>query len=206
MECLCEMDARAKKLCDKIIAEARSEAAQIIDKAKAAARDEIARAEAEAKASADQLLARERAVAERDAQSRVSMGQLDLRNDELAVKQELIESVFNEALERLKAMTPGEYSQLVSSIVLRLEPQGAMELLVAESDRGRLDETAVQALNAELKAKCPGTIRFGGYTDSIETGFALREGDVALNFSFVDILSDLRETMEGEVASILFQQ
>lgn len=200
------MDARAKKLCDKIIGEARARAAEIITEAEDAARAEIELAEAEAQKRASEFLGKARAAAERECQSLISMGQLDLRNKELALKQELIGSVFDEALEKLKAMPSEEYTRLVSSIILRLRPQGQADLLVAEADQERLSEAAVRTLNTELGAEGLGTVKFTGYTDTIEAGFVLRQGDVAFNFSFADILSDLRETMEGEVAAVLFGQ
>lgn len=194
-----------QKLCDRIIDEARSEAAAIIAKAHSEADEELERAKADAAKQAEEFLTRARAAAERERQSRLSMAQLELRNQELALKQELISAVFDEALERLKAMTPQEYARLVCSVVLDLAPKGEMELIVAEADRGRVDEAIVDALNTELRAKGLGAVKFGGYTDSIEVGFILREGDVAYNLSFADIILDLRDTMEAEVAAVLFQ-
>ena len=60
-------------------------------------------------------------------------------------------------------------------------------------------------MNGELKSKGLGSVELGDYRDDIEAGFILKQGDVTLNFSFAGILSDLRETMENEIASLLFQ-
>lgn len=199
------MDARAKKLCDKIVGEARTKAAEIVAESRAAAERELEKAEADARKSADAYLAKAKAEAERDGQRRVSVGQLDLRNEELALKQGLIDSVFDEALGRLRAMSADEYGRVVSSIVLGLSLDGSYELLAAATDESRIGAPLVHALNEMMKSRGPGTIQFGGYSETIETGFILVQGDVVLNFSFVDMLYDLRETLEGEVAQLLFE-
>ena len=63
----------------------------------------------------------------------------------------------------------------------------------------------IESVNEELKSKGLGSVELGDYRDDIEAGFILKQGDVTLNFSFAGILNDLRETMESEVASLLFE-
>lgn len=199
------MDASAKKLCDRIVADARARAAEIVEEARAAATETLEQAETEARRNADEYLHRAREHAARDAERLVSVGQLDLRNEELALKQDLLGCVFDEALQRLKDMPAEEYGRLLSSMIIDANPQGVVQLQVAEADRSRIGDELVDALNQELKSRGMGSVQFGGYIDSIDAGFILKEGAIALNFSFDDILSDLRETMESEIASLLFE-
>jgi V/A-type H+-transporting ATPase subunit E len=133
------------------------------------------------------------------------LGQLDLRNEMLALKQELLDSVFSEALETLKTMPAGEYEKLLSTMIVQAQPRGTVQLHLAAADRGRVGAELVESVNGELKSKGLGSVELGDYRDDIEAGFILKQGDVTLNFSFAGILSDLRETMENEIASLLFQ-
>ena len=199
------MDASAKKLCDKIVADARAKAAEMVNEARAAAALTLEQAEREAQRSADDYLQKARELAERDAARRVSLGQLDLRNEMLALKQELLDSVFSEALETLKTMPAGEYEKLLSTMIVQAQPRGTVQLHLAAADRGRVGAELVESVNGELKSKGLGSVELGDYRDDIEAGFILKQGDVTLNFSFAGILSDLRETMENEIASLLFQ-
>jgi len=199
------MDASAKKLCDKIVADARAKAAEMVNEARAAAALTLEQAEREAQRSADDYLQKARELAERDAARRVSLGQLDLRNEMLALKQELLDSVFREVLETLKAMPATEYRKLLSSMIVQAQPSGTVQLEVAAADRSRVGPELIESVNEELKSKGLGSVELGDYRDDIEAGFILKQGDVTLNFSFADILNDLRETMESEVASLLFE-
>jgi V/A-type H+-transporting ATPase subunit E len=199
------MDASAKKLCDKIVADARAKAAEIVEEARTAAASVLERAEREAKRSADDYLLKAKERAERDAARRVSLGQLDLRNEMLGLKQELLDSVFRGALETLKAMPVEEYGKLLSTMIVEAQPRGTVRLHVAAADRDRVGPELVGSVNRELRSRGLGSVELGDYTDEIEAGFILKQGDVALNFSFVGILSDLRETMESEIASLLFE-
>jgi len=132
------MDASAKKLCDKIVADARAKAAEMVNEARAAAALTLEQAEREAQRSADDYLQKARELAERDAARRVSLGQLDLRNEMLALKQELLDSVFREVLETLKAMPATEYRKLLSSMIVQAQPSGTVQLEVAAADRSRV--------------------------------------------------------------------
>ena len=123
------MDASAKKLCDKIVADARAKAAEMVNEARAAAALTLEQAEREAQRSADDYLQKARELAERDAARRVSLGQLDLRNEMLALKQELLDSVFRGALETLKAM-PEEYGKLLSTMIVEAQPSGTDDCIV----------------------------------------------------------------------------
>ncbi|NLU42944.1 MAG: hypothetical protein GXX08_12180 [Firmicutes bacterium] len=199
------MDASAKKLCDKIVADARAKAAEMVNEARAAAALTLEQAEREAQRSADDYLQKARELAERDAARRVSLGQLDLRNEMLALKQELLDSVFREVLETLKAMPATEYRKLLSSMIVQAQPSGTVQLEVAAADRSRVGPELIESVNEELKSKGLGSVELGDYRDDIEAGFILKQGDVTLNFSFAGILNDLRETMESEVASLLFE-
>jgi V/A-type H+-transporting ATPase subunit E len=199
------MDASAKKLCDKIVADARATAAEIVEEARATAALALEQAERDAKESADDYLQKAKDRAERDAARQVSLGQLDLRNEMLALKQELLDSVFSEALETLKTMPAGEYEKLLSTMIVQAQPRGTVQLHLAAADRGRVGAELVESVNGELKSKGLGSVELGDYRDDIEAGFILKQGDVTLNFSFAGILSDLRETMENEIASLLFQ-
>lgn len=200
------MDAKAKKLCDRIVGEARTKAAEIVAESRVVAERELERAKAEAESSAEAYLAKAKAEAERDSQRRVSVGQLDLRNEELALKQGLIDSVFDEALARLRSMGADEYGRLLTSIVMGLSLNGSYQLVAAATDEPRIGAPLVNSLNEAMKSRGLGTVQFGGYSEAIEAGFILVQGDVVLNFSFVDMLSDFRETLEGEVAQLLFGQ
>lgn len=199
------MDASAKKLCDKIVADARAKAAEIVEEARTAAALALEQAEREAKRSADDYLEKARARAERDAARRVSLGQLDLRNEMLALKQELLDSIFHDAMETLKSMPAKEYRELLSTMIVQAQPCGTVQLEVAAADRSRVGSELIQSVNDELKSKGLGSVQLGDYRDDIDAGFVLKQGDVTLNFSFAGILNDLRETMESEIASLLFE-
>lgn len=213
----------SEKITGRIIAVAQSEADEILlaarndadainkeYKKKAA---EIA-ANAESEVSADTEIIRSRTVAS---------AQKIKRNLLLEAKNAKIDEAFEKARQKLLGLPDGDYEKMLSIMLvstvkkqiesekLSLEQDTDDEITVCESysvilsgaDKKRVSADMIK--DASQIALASGkTISLSDENADIDGGFILRCGDIEINCSIGLILSQMRDTLEGDVYRILF--
>ncbi len=213
----------SEKITGRIIAVAQSEADEILlaaqkeadainkeYKKKAA---EIA-ANAESEVSADTEIIRSRTVAS---------AQKIKRNLLLEAKNAKIDEAFEKARQKLLGLPDGDYEKMLSIMLvstvkkqiesekLSLEQDTDGEITVCESysvilsgaDKKRVSADMIK--DASVLALASGkTLSLSDENADIDGGFILRCGDIEINCSIGLILSQMRDTLEGDVYRILF--
>jgi V/A-type H+-transporting ATPase subunit E len=185
-------DSQAKA--DSIIAEARQQAQEIIEKAKQKAAQKAEEIQKKAAADASEKL-----------RISSSMLELDLRKDMLAAKQQLIEEVFQAALESLSNMENSEYETVLVKLITNAVESGEEEIILSNRDKTRLSADFGSKLNQALvQAGKKGNIKLSDEVRDIMGGFVLKAEGVEINYSFEALLRMYRDEIEPEVAAILF--
>lgn len=190
----------------RILKDDEEKAKQIENDAELRARDIVKKAEDKAKT----ILEDAKIKAEKDGISSmdriIARAELDARNMVLAAKQEIIGNILDLARESINNMDSKEYTDFIHQLLLSSAETGEEEVIFSEKDKKRIESGLIVAVNAELKAKGKkGALKVSGDTRNIESGFVLKQGGVEINCSIDSQIRMLRDSIEGELAGLLFQ-
>jgi V/A-type H+-transporting ATPase subunit E len=197
----------AEKLVDRILKEGRQradeitsngqkKADEIIENAKQEAQKKVEAIEQKAREDAQEIKRRVRAVAE-----------MEMRKDILAVKQQLMDQVFDQAMEQLKNLSTEEYQNILLNLFIKTVDTGREQVIIASGDHERVNQQFIDRVNQTLKEQGKnGNLTLSGESRDIKGGFILKSGGVEINNSFEAILRMEREDLEPKVAEILFSR
>lgn len=181
-------------------------ALDIKKEADAKAADMIKSAETKAKAVMEDM----KAKAEKDGMDRkermLSRAHLDARNSILEAKQKAIDNVLNAAVERVSQMADSEYENLLERMLLNSVETGDEEVIFSKRDRERIQPAFFARVNEKLASSGKkGMLTLSNETMNITSGFVLRRGGLEINNSIEAQIRILRDSLEGEIASLLFE-
>jgi len=176
-------DANIEK--ENTLTQARDNAAHIVEKAKEEKDKAIKDAVSKATAALPEILRRKLSVAE-----------LESKKNILAVKQEIISSVFDKAIENLIALPKKEYLSLIKGMILTAMEDGDSVIVGKE---GIVDKDFVESIGNEKGI----TLIYKGVGDFVG-GVILKGKGCDKNMSFALEMSALREEIEPTIAKILF--
>lgn len=175
-EILAEAEEEKKSILSKKIAKAKDLEAEKIKKAKLEAQSKIERA--------------------------ISSAKLKVRNDKLEVKQEIINSTFVKSIEVLANLKGEELLKFIKSSVLSLGNIGEQEMILNKTGMESIDLTFIYELNKELGDR--GNIKLSSEVKDFKGGFILEKDGIQINYTFEALVNSLKDELEYEVASILF--
>ena len=185
----------------KIMSEAELAAQEIRAEGKRGGAEILERAQADAAELKTRLGATAEQRAEEERNRVVTLARLSARRDLLTEKQLLMGKVFDETRKRILAMGRDDYRRLIRGFLLNAIESGREEVIIGEHeeriDQAFLDEVAAEFGRGSGLKLCP-------ERGSMDGGFILREGTTATNCTLDTILRDARESLETEVARILF--
>ncbi len=218
-----------EKITDKILSEAEAKAAAILANAQA----ECDRINAEYAARAEEIresLSKEAEKGGMDYVARVrSSATTANRNLLLMTKSELLDGVFDGALEQTRALESEQYKDLLigllsAALIEQLEAEdvsrtlygeedamapACYEVLLNQRDRDRCGQAVVDGVKQHLAGKVNADrlalLQLSGQTVAIDGGLILRYGSVESNCSLSLLFAQLRESLEAEVARALFE-
>ncbi len=178
-------------LTDKILEEAQGRAKVLVNEAQAYEKETLVKREREAKDLKEKML--EKAAFESNLLKEriVSNAEVNSRNNILAGKQKIIEMAFQKAKEKLDQLPKEEYVTFLKNTLDSLELKGNEELLVKEEFKEE-----IKALN----------LPYGISEESAKTGFMIRDGKVAMNYNFHDLVDFYRDDLVKDVAQALFEE
>ena len=217
-----------EKITEKILGEAQARADAIMAEAEA----ECAKIRAEYAARAEQIRERLSTDAEEAAKNRISRAKSTAatakRNLLLETKSELIDLVFDGALEGTLKLSNEHYADLLVGLLCAalteqleaehtgralygdedmIEPE-AYEVLMNQKDRDRLGKLVIEGAKKKLSGKAEKAkldrLVLSSKTVAIDGGLILRYGPVESNCSLSLLFAELREGLEAEVSRALF--
>lgn len=195
-----------ENLTNRIIRDNEDRAKQIESDAMAKAEDVISKA----KNKADEIMSSMKAKAEKDGQERkerlMSRAQLDARNMVLLAKQDAIDKVFSNVVDAINQMGDKDYFEFMEKILLASVETGEEEIILSEKDKGRIQPSFITLINDKLNAMGKkGLVRISNETRDMGSGFILKHGGLEINCSIESQIRLLRDSLEGDIANLLFE-
>ena len=217
-----------EKIAQRIQGDAQKELDQLEAETRRQAEELLAQTRAQAGQEREAILARgKKAAAER--QERLeSAAQMEKRKLTLAAKQEILDQVFDRALEKLCALPEEELIPMLSRLAAQASASRKEQVIFSKRDRARLGKQVVLGANEILAQKnagaLPGSIgesKMGAFinkivgvgaqltlsqdTRNIQGGLILSDGEIEMNCTFETLVRLQREKLEREIAGILFE-
>ena len=189
----------------KILNDARKQVSRIEGRSRATIQSIQSQCEETVRAIREASSKRAERLAEDQRRRLLSMAELDIRKEALALKQEMIETAFEKAISQLLEGDKEKYSALLKKLVLDADLKGDEELILNPNDRGGMGDALIRELNeAFLKAGKKGEMRLSPESRSIRGGVIVRRGRKEVNCSVESIIYSKRDELEAPVARILF--
>ena len=182
-------DAEERK--ENILASAEEEKNKILSKkvakAKEIEKEIIHKAEVEAKSRKERIL---------------SSASLKVRNNKLCAKQEVIKEVFDKSIDTLSSITGDDFLRFIKHTILSLGEIGEQNLILNKEGLEVVDLTFIYDLNQALGEK--GNIKLSPNAGNFKGGFILESNGIEINNTYEALVSSLKDELEFEVASVLF--
>ena len=135
----------------------------------------------------------------------ISSAKLKVRNDKLAEKQVVIESIFDEALNKLCRLSADDFSSFIRRSILSMDIEGDEDLVLNQVGLKVIGLEFMDSLNTELKNKgLKGEIRLLKKEGNFKGGFILKKNGIEINSTYEALISSLRDELEFEVTKVLF--
>lgn len=197
--------AGVEKITGKIIADSDVKAKEIHSTANHQVEEILKRAEREQAIKIEELKKQlEIEIAQR---TRIYESRRDLesRNALLSTKQNLMETVFQKAIDQVGQLDTTAYQAIIKKMLLEAVELGTEEVLISSKDQVRITGAFMEDVNQSLKQLGKiGNLKLSESFVSIAGGFVLKNADVNINYSFESLLRSKRDALEPELAEILF--
>lgn len=192
-----------EKITQRIAAEANAECMSVAAEGNARCAAIQAEFEEKAKAAYEAALARGRQEIEAQVQRQERNVRLDTKKELLGLKQDLVNTAFLMAREKLLKMPKEEYVKFLTGLAVEAAA-GEEEVLFSEADAAVGAEVVEKANAALAAAGKKAQLKLAAENRGIAGGLVLRAGDIEINCSIDALLSLKREELAAQVAGILF--
>ncbi len=197
--------ASADKLIEKIGADAQADAEKYWQESelkKSEAREKLLREIDRRKAEIDEL-AKKAGVEKRKRMAAVY--DLEYRKLLLGAKQEMMQKAKDLAMQKLAELDDKTYKELMTKQLLACAADGTGAIAVSEDEK-RLDEAFIADVNKQLKANTgKGEVRLLSEPKDITGGFVYLSEGLEINMSLLSLLSEAWQSVETQVAKVLFE-
>ena len=197
------------------------------------AQNEVNKILADARAKAEEISARYAALAAKETEAILEKGKksaddrtvrlqgvagLDARKMLLRTKQEMIDLAFGNAVAKLRALEGEDYIETLARLGVSAAQTGNEEVILSADDREKYDKEVVSRINELLNDEegisriitAAGKflrgegVKLSDEVREISGGLILKDGDLEVDASFETIVNQMRESLAGDVAEILF--
>lgn len=194
--------ASLNNITSKILKDAEDRKNEILVAAEAEKESILSKKIAKAKDLEADKLKKAKLQAKSNVERGISSANLKVRNNKLAAKQEVINSTFNKSIEVLSNIKGEELLKFIKSSVLSLGNIGEQKMILNKSGMESIDLTFIYELNEELGDR--GNIKLSSKVKDFKGGFILEKDGIQINYTFEALVNSLKDELEYEVASILF--
>lgn len=183
-----------ENLTSKIIEDSKREAESIVNKAKKEA-EELLNSKIRTAENVKEDLLQKAVLEAKSKKDRIISGaELKARNEKLEAKQEVIDRVFKDTVAKLSKMNEEDFINFLKYHISSLDLQGEEELLISKDFKNIINSEVLKGLNIKLSKE----------DRDIPSGFIIINNGIELNYTFEALVLSLREELEYQVASILF--
>jgi len=193
-----------ERLIQRIEAESEDQAAKTLEAAQREASSILDSAKQEAEEIKKQLMNQLEAEVKSLRERKVSRAALTARDEVLKAKREALESVYARALQLLEAMGGETLFEFLLSRLQSAVKGGKVVLAMNDQTAGQLPVQYLERL-IEVFGREDVKIEIEEERRLIPCGFQLIQGGVVYDFTFPALVSEVRETMEPQLAEQLFK-
>jgi len=186
----------------KIVSEANEFAAAVIAEAQAEAKEIAEGYESTAEKEHDQIVDAAYDKASEIMHRSNAQSMKEKRINILSAKWEYLDSAFTAAVKLLSRMPDDEQVSLLAGLIQKYQRSDA-ELILNQTDRERLGQAVVNAVTGTSGGFI---VTLSEKTGDFSGGLVLKEGGIETNLTYDALVSGVRERLEEEVSTILFEQ
>ena len=186
-------------LLEQINNKAKEQAESIKRAALDAAAEQRSKAESELKAEYEQRLASVNDEAELAIAGQKTLMRIDGKKAELNAKRELIDEVYKNVTEKIKALSDNDYRKFIAAIIAKYAEDGD-KVIICQSDAKRLSSNWLSDLAFDLQL----SLSFGPEYHGDDGGVILRGNKYDKNLTISAIIGEARIATESDVAKRLF--
>jgi len=198
--------ANIESLVNKIIEDAQREADSIVNIAQDKKSNMINSEKEKAEAEKDEILAKARIEAQTRKERVISNAKLKVRNNKLQAKQEVMDRVFEIALEQLRNLPCDIFSKFVKTSVMSSGVDGNEKIIVNKNYKPKFNDELMNDINNSLKETGKvSNVDLSVEIRDIKDGFILAKKGIELNYTFEDLMNSIREDIEGDILAVLFE-
>ena len=185
----------AEQVVQKILDDAKAKAAEIAAEEQKVLQAEKGQFDAESKSYDEQTKLLAKQAAEDTELQILASARMDVANELLAQKRQLLDNVFAEAAEQITKLPDAEYLSLMQKLMTQAVRSGNEEVVVSKDEK-RIDTAFIKKVNENLK--------LSNEKGDFKAGFVLKEDKIKINVSIDVLLAQARQELEIELAKELF--
>ncbi len=194
-----------KDINNKIISDARIQAEKIITQAEDNANNIIKKGEKEANNVKNVISYKNTQEASLKKSKILTEANLKAKKTILLEKQNIIEDVFDKALEIILKLNDKEYHNFIKKLILDNIEIGDETIFIGSSDQRKISESFIEDINKELKSKGEkGVLKLSLSYLPIKGGVVIGYGKIRKNISLELLFKNVREESEMQISKILF--
>ncbi|MBA2123708.1 hypothetical protein B9J78_02030 [bacterium Unc6] len=194
-----------EKIVEKIIQDAKNKADVILKEADLSVNEILLESSKNAQVKKLEILSKRKEEAESKKRMELIRMQMRLKQELLDLKRDLLDSVFEDAKEEFKNIKKDKHREFYRSLLLRSIVSGSEDICISVFDKQKMDEDFWKDIEQEL-------IRKGIHPElniiidnSIDMGFIVKGKKVFTDCRISSIISSIKEKIETESASVLFE-
>ena len=194
-----------ESICHTILEGARKDAQDAWEAAQARVKDIETQTQDEIDRQVAQILDAAKRQGEENTRRGLVMAGLDRRRANLAMKQELMDQVFDQVLDAMCAMPAPRMTEVLLRMLAEAVDSGREEVVIGREEKV-MNQAVIDHVNAQRKAAGQvGELRLASERADIRGGFLLVDAGVSTNASFEMLIRQQRTQLEREAAAILFE-
>ena len=187
------------KVAKKILHDAEKESGRILEEARERADELIREANESAQRIREEAEKKGEDLRKREEERLVTMERLEEKKQLLAMKREILDSIFAQVLEDLKVWKAKRYVDYIVKKIVHVISTGE-ELVVP----GKLHSNTLRKQLAKIKRDRNLKFEVAKEDGDFDFGFIVKRGRIGIRFTGDDIVSELKDRLELDVARRLF--
>jgi len=186
----------------RILDKAKSEATLIVGKASERIKEEKKSFENEQKTIFEKKLEKEVEKVRNELKKRIDQEELKRDRAILKRKNELLEELFSEVIDKITSLPEKEYKKFLIDMIIKDAPKGQSVLFLNKNDIRFFTEEAISSINHKLgKGR---EIVLSNQPVDIKGGFILKGEGVEIDDTLETIIKDVKEKEEIRISRELF--
>ncbi|KHO39619.1 ATP synthase subunit E [Clostridium tetani] len=195
---------RLENLTSKIIKDSEKKAKIILDEAKREEEKIMLGQKQEGESVKSKIIEKAYLESKNRKERIISNSHLFVRNRKLEAKQEVIDKVYKETLNKLAKLSKEEYLNFIKDSILALEIYGDEEIILSQDEK-YINKETIEAINKELKSKGKkGEIKISDKKRGFRGGFILNKDGIEINNTFEALILSLKDDLEPVIIDTLF--